>query len=314
MITVMCTQGLKRTVSTVLTPFVDSFAEDTDDVGLNVTLANTTPPTTNGADAADVTDLANTTEAADPADAANADLLEALANDGDPTDTNLEQDRAILSQSPVPQGSFIPQPAPTQQSQPDANNSNASPPLVVNHFPHGSPGAPVPGAPQGTSSYQTSHKHFGASCWAPFQSQCDWEIAHWAKMRGPSSSAMEELLAIPGVCADRLHHCVTNGLRKVPNKLRLSFSSTKELNHIIDTKLPGRPQFQCCEVVIGGETLELYYRDIIPCIQSIYGNPELAKHLITAPECHYSNPEQTERIYSEMHTCHDAQPVVCIRG
>ena len=103
-------------MSTVLTPFVDSFAEDTDDVGLDVTLANATPPTTNGADAADATDLANTTEAADPADAADADLLEALANDGDPTDTNLEQDRAILSQSPVPQGSFIPQPAPTQQS------------------------------------------------------------------------------------------------------------------------------------------------------------------------------------------------------
>ncbi|KAN0134199.1 hypothetical protein V8E53_007971 [Lactarius tabidus] len=115
---------------------------------------------------------------------------------------------------------------------------------------------------------------------------CDWKLAHWAKMRGPSSSAMEELLAIP----------------EVTEKLGLSYSSTKELNHIIDNVLPERPQFQCCELIIGGETLELYFRDIISCIRSIYSDPELAQHLITAPERHYSDQEHTVRVYSEMHT------------
>jgi hypothetical protein len=66
--------------------------------------------------------------------------------------------------------------------------------------------------------------------------------------------------------------------------------------------LPGWPQFQCREVVIGGETLELYFQDIISCIQSIYGDPELAQHLVTAPERHYSDQEHMDRVYSEMHT------------
>jgi hypothetical protein len=89
---------------------------------------------------------------------------------------------------------------------------------------------------------------------------------------------------------------------KVTEKLGLSYSSTKELNHIIDNVLPERPQFQCRELIIGGETLELYFRDIISCIRSIYGDPELAQHLITAPERHYSDQEHTVRVYSEMHT------------
>ena len=35
--------------------------------------------------------------------------------------------------------------------------------------------------------------------WAPFQSQCDWVFAQWAKNRGPGSMAVTELLAIDGV-------------------------------------------------------------------------------------------------------------------
>lgn len=66
--------------------------------------------------------------------------------------------------------------------------------------------------------------------------------------------------------------------------------------------MPGRPAFQCRELVIGGETLELHFRDVLACIQSLYGDPELAQYLITAPERHYSDDERTNRIYSEMHT------------
>src|ERR1700761_5003067 len=84
---------------------------------------------------------------------------------------------------------------------------------------------------------------------------------------------------------------VTNILLKVVNKLGLSYSSTKELNHIIDNVLPGCPAFKCCELIIGGETLELYFQDILNCIQSIYSNPELAQDLFIAPECHFTDPE-----------------------
>ena len=35
--------------------------------------------------------------------------------------------------------------------------------------------------------------------WAPFASKIDWEIAMWVKLRGPSSTALSELLNVEGV-------------------------------------------------------------------------------------------------------------------
>lgn len=40
--------------------------------------------------------------------------------------------------------------------------------------------------------------------WAPFNSKLDWEIARWAKMRGPGSTAFTELLALDGVSTSGL--------------------------------------------------------------------------------------------------------------
>ena len=34
---------------------------------------------------------------------------------------------------------------------------------------------------------------------SPFSSKIDWEIAHWAKTRGPSSTSFTELMSIEGV-------------------------------------------------------------------------------------------------------------------
>jgi hypothetical protein len=193
-ITETCTQVMIRAVSTVyddlrvLTMAIrhlpdrnESFPQD----------ASNTAHTADGADDADPAD-------ADPADAMDADLLELLANDHYAA-TNPEQDRPVEPPlSPVePQPSA---PLPTHPTQPDADSSDA-PTLVVNRFPDGSPGAPIPGSHQGSTVYNSSREAFGASVWAPFRSQCDWEIAHWAKTRGPTSSAVTDLLAIPEVRA-----------------------------------------------------------------------------------------------------------------
>ena len=35
--------------------------------------------------------------------------------------------------------------------------------------------------------------------WAPFSTQMEWEIARWAKLRGPGSTAFSELLKVNGV-------------------------------------------------------------------------------------------------------------------
>ena len=70
---------------------------------------------------------------------------------------------------------------------------------IIDCFPNGSAGAPISGACGGSSIEDTGSEGLQGSIWAPFSSQCDWEIARWAKMRGPSSSAFSELLAIPEV-------------------------------------------------------------------------------------------------------------------
>ena len=36
--------------------------------------------------------------------------------------------------------------------------------------------------------------------YAPFSSELDWKFARWAKLRGPGSTSVTELMAIEGVC------------------------------------------------------------------------------------------------------------------
>ena len=95
----------------------------------------------------------------------------------------------------------IPQDPVQQDFQTDADNSDVpiTSTVVVDRFPSGSPGAPIPGMPSGPSMYESHQATLAASVWAPFSSQCDWELARWAKTRSPTSSAVTDLLAIPEV-------------------------------------------------------------------------------------------------------------------
>ncbi|KAH8979861.1 hypothetical protein EDB86DRAFT_2814255, partial [Lactarius hatsudake] len=119
-----------------------------------------------------------------------------------------------------------------------------------------------------------------------FLMKCDWEIACWAKTWGPTSSAVTDILATP----------------EVVDKLGLSYHTPNELNNIIDKELPECPQFKCEDLIIAGNTFQFYLRDILQCIQSLYANPEFAHDLVFAPERHYTDREQTCRVYSEIHT------------
>ncbi|KAF8065173.1 hypothetical protein FPV67DRAFT_1653931 [Lyophyllum atratum] len=121
---------------------------------------------------------------------------------------------------------------------------------------------------------------------APFASQLEWEMARWAKLRGPSSTAFTELMKIDGVS----------------EKLGLSFKSTKELNKMIDESLPGRPRFQRHEVLIGDEVCEVFFRDVIACIRALLGDPDFAVYLVFVPEKHYADGAETIRMYHDMKT------------
>ncbi len=71
-------------------------------------------------------------------------------------------------------------------------------------FPSGVAGAPISNVGQSVPGYQALQDDLGPdNIWYPFQSQHDWDFTRWAKNRGPSSTAVTELLAINGVSAQQ---------------------------------------------------------------------------------------------------------------
>ncbi|KAI0055816.1 hypothetical protein BV25DRAFT_1815106, partial [Artomyces pyxidatus] len=82
----------------------------------------------------------------------------------------------------------------------------------------------------------------------------------------------------------------------------LSFNNAANVNKIIDTQLPTTPEFCCKEIEVDGETYEVYFRDVMECIRSLYGNLEFSKFMAYAPEQHFADEEMTNRVYDEMHS------------
>lgn len=83
--------------------------------------------------------------------------------------------------------------------------------------------------------------------------------------------------------------------------LGLSYKTSKELNKLIDS-LPGSPKFKREEIIIAGEAFDIYHRDILECIKTLYGNPEFLPYLAFKPERHYVDEDMTIRLYSEMYS------------
>ncbi|KAF8688093.1 hypothetical protein AX14_003511 [Amanita brunnescens Koide BX004] len=47
----------------------------------------------------------------------------------------------------------------------------------------------------------------------------------------------------------------------------------------------------------------MYLRDVLQCIEALYGNPEFAAHLVFKPECHYRHSGGDRvRVFHDMHT------------
>jgi hypothetical protein len=64
---------------------------------------------------------------------------------------------------------------------------------------HSRAGAVVSYANQSVDDLYSGGLNSHHNPWAPFTSEIDWKVAHWAKMRGPGSTAFSDLLAIDGV-------------------------------------------------------------------------------------------------------------------
>ena len=83
--------------------------------------------------------------------------------------------------------------------------------------------------------------------------------------------------------------------------LGLSYTNIYELNNKIDAQLPGRPRFHRQDVEIAGETVSVYSRNIVECINALYSNPEFAERMVFRPERHYDR-DRRQRHYHDLHT------------
>ncbi|THH31606.1 hypothetical protein EUX98_g2563, partial [Antrodiella citrinella] len=195
-----------------------------------------------------------------------------------------------------------PAPAPPDENaEAEADNDEIAPPtgrshveqalrqeVHVEHFPSLRAGESLKTTTTAFGTYdQGVNGGEAGNIFAPFESERDFNIARWAKMRGPGSTAFDELLKISGVRED----------------LGLSFKNTREINKIIDEKLPSsRPRFRCKEVLVAGEVFDVYYRDALECVKALYGDPSFAADLVYTPERHYADANHTVRMYHDMHT------------
>jgi hypothetical protein len=96
-----------------------------------------------------------------PADVTDADAFEALEYSNN------------ISMATIPDHSTVDENLgdPEEESvQIDAENSDMTLTVAIEQFPSGSPGAPIPDAPQGSPAYTSHQDMLANSVWAPFRS------------------------------------------------------------------------------------------------------------------------------------------------
>ncbi|KAJ3537477.1 hypothetical protein NM688_g6681 [Phlebia brevispora] len=160
-------------------------------------------------------------------------------------------------------------------------------PIERVHYPSATAGAAVHQALPAHEAYQQKLADDN-TLYLPFKSQMDYAFAQWAKQRGPSATALNELLNISGFS----------------QLLGLSYKNVRELNQLVDALPASWPVFKHGEIFLGKEVFDIYYRDIIECIRALYGNPEFAQYLIFTPEKHYvkGSDGRYYRLYHDLHT------------
>ncbi|KAG6826722.1 hypothetical protein H0H92_014714 [Tricholoma furcatifolium] len=129
--------------------------------------------------------------------------------------------------------------------------------------------------------FQTLH---GQTEWTPFLNKEEWELAKWLN-KSVGQNAVDEYLKLP----------------IVQESSSLSFYSKYSFMKKVDT-LPTGPEWTCDIIEIPGnctgddgemmkESLELWRRDPVECIQQLIGNPEFDGHIAYQPERVYADAE-----------------------
>lgn len=158
--------------------------------------------------------LSDDEEEEDGSEYAGSDF-ESEEDDSETEETNIIYDDPHFwePQTPAPKPTtFIPSPSKAPPI-PSINLSighqnienNLHQPIAVSKFtdcyPESGAGAPVSDTME-QDTFSTYQSHISDSydnLYAPFSDKMNWDIAKWAKLRGPGSNALDELLKIEGV-------------------------------------------------------------------------------------------------------------------
>ncbi|KIY69492.1 hypothetical protein CYLTODRAFT_452584 [Cylindrobasidium torrendii FP15055 ss-10] len=132
------------------------------------------------------------------------------------------------------------------------------------------------------------------SLYKPFASKLDWDVAQWMVSEGIGHGSFNRLLEI-------------DGLRE---RLGLSYRNTAGLHESVDA-IPRRAgQWYDKHISFPDRPNEIFilrHRDIIECIRSLWGDPELSKHIVYKPcklfqKSTEPGTEHGSRLYNEMWT------------
>ncbi|KIY61549.1 hypothetical protein CYLTODRAFT_495200 [Cylindrobasidium torrendii FP15055 ss-10] len=107
--------------------------------------------------------------------------------------------------------------------------------------------------------------------YTPFASKMDWEIAQWMVKDGIGHNSFNRLLAINGV----------------QERLGLSYHNTAGLHDRLEAVPRRAGKWHVKHITFPdspNEPFTLRHRDVLESIQSLWGDPELAKHLVYRPQ------------------------------
>ncbi|KAJ7019294.1 hypothetical protein C8F04DRAFT_1182372 [Mycena alexandri] len=118
----------------------------------------------------------------------------------------------------------------------------------------------------GFEAYRELQRQAGCAPWEPFESEDEWEMAHWLMTSGLSQKKVDGYLK----------------LKKVRDGIKPSFHNNRAFLQRIDA-LPHGPEWRCYPFTLVGdeldadgqnkeETVEMWCRDPVECVRELVGN------------------------------------------
>lgn len=173
--------------------------------------------------------------------------------------------------------------------------------IFIESFPGNTAGTPVPGAE--VQGAMRPAEVVQGNPYSPFASQMDWQIARWAKLRGQGSTAMSELLGVPGV-SDRhfwqfkssyaAHSFRTHYISPTRTPASSTASLTSNSRPIVLAFSAQKPSWTALNSMSTIVTL-------LP-VSAHFADKAFAPYLLFAPERHYTDETRQNRLYHDMYT------------